>query len=49
MISVLKEVDVRGASGWNTFEEAALPHVERLFRHAMWLERNRADADYAVQ
>lgn len=34
---------------WSTFEEEALPHADRLFRHAMWLERNRADAEDAVQ
>jgi RNA polymerase sigma-70 factor (ECF subfamily) len=27
----------------------ALPHVGRLFRHAMWLERNRAEAEDLVQ
>ena len=26
-----------------------MPHVERLFRHAMWLERNRAEAEDLVQ
>jgi len=26
-----------------------MPHVDRLFRHAMWLERNRATAEDLVQ
>ena len=26
-----------------------MPHVDRLFRHAMWLERNRAEAEDLVQ
>ena len=47
---------VRGAShlparstAWSAFEGAVLPHSDRLFRLAMWLERNRADAEDAVQ
>ena len=31
------------------FEAEALPHVDRLFRLAMWLERNRAEAEDLVQ
>ena len=34
---------------WTAFEREALPHSDRLFRLAMWLERNRADAEDAVQ
>jgi len=34
---------------WGSFEEEALPHAARLFRLAMWLERNRGDAEDAVQ
>ena len=34
---------------WSTFEGEVLPHVDRLFRLAMWLERNRADAEDVVQ
>jgi RNA polymerase sigma-70 factor (ECF subfamily) len=34
---------------WLAFEADAMPHVERLFRHAMWLERNRAEAEDLVQ
>src|SRR5580704_13379882 len=26
-----------------------MPHVDRLFRHAMWLVRNRAEAEDLVQ
>jgi RNA polymerase sigma-70 factor (ECF subfamily) len=26
-----------------------MPHVDRLFRHAMWLERNRTEAEDLVQ
>lgn len=45
-----KESGVRDEPrGWSSFEEEALPHAARLFRHAMWLERNRADAEDAVQ
>lgn len=36
-------------ASWSTFEEEVLPHADRLFRLAMWLERNRADAEDAVQ
>src|SRR5262252_8133992 len=31
------------------FEAEALPHTDRLFRLAMWLERNRAEAEDLVQ
>jgi len=34
---------------WSAFEGEVLPHVDRLFRLAMWLERNRADAEDVVQ
>jgi RNA polymerase sigma-70 factor (ECF subfamily) len=34
---------------WQTFEREAMPHVDRLFRHAMWLEQNRAAAEDLVQ
>jgi RNA polymerase sigma-70 factor (ECF subfamily) len=34
---------------WLAFEAEAMPHVDRLFRHAMWLERNRAEAEDLVQ
>ncbi len=35
--------------GWMVFEKEALPHVDRLFRFAMWLERDRAAAEDLVQ
>jgi RNA polymerase sigma-70 factor (ECF subfamily) len=34
---------------WVAFESEALPHADRLFRLAMWLERNRSDAEDVVQ
>jgi RNA polymerase sigma-70 factor (ECF subfamily) len=34
---------------WRAFEAEAMPHLDRLFRHAMWLERNRAEAEDLVQ
>lgn len=33
----------------SAFEAEVLPHVEGLFRLAMWLERNRSDAEDVVQ
>ena len=39
------EVDRR----WLAFETEAMPHVDRLFRHAMWLVRNRTEAEDLVQ
>src|SRR3954447_21070336 len=34
---------------WAAFEAEALPHADRLFRLAMWLERDRAAAEDLVQ
>jgi RNA polymerase sigma-70 factor (ECF subfamily) len=34
---------------WLAFEAEAMPHVDRLFRHAMWLSGNRAEAEDLVQ
>ena len=34
---------------WLVFEAEAMPHVDRLFRHAMWLTGNRAEAEDLVQ
>jgi RNA polymerase sigma-70 factor, ECF subfamily len=34
---------------WAAFEAEALPHVDRLFRLAMWLEQNRSEAEDLVQ
>src|SRR5689334_1647326 len=36
-------------TAWTAFEAEALPHADRLFRLAMWLERNRAEAEDLVQ
>ena len=36
-------------SAWKAFEAEAMPHVDRLFRLAMWLERNRSEAEDLVQ
>ncbi len=36
-------------SAWTAFEAEALPHVDRLFRLALWLERDRATAEDLVQ
>jgi RNA polymerase sigma-70 factor, ECF subfamily len=33
----------------SAFEEEVLPHTNRLFRLALWFERNRADAEDLVQ
>ena len=42
-------VHVSDQAMWQTFEMEAMPHVDRLFRLAMWLERNRAEAEDLVQ
>jgi RNA polymerase sigma-70 factor, ECF subfamily len=34
---------------WLAFETEAMPHLDRLFRQAMWLARNRAEAEDLVQ
>jgi RNA polymerase sigma-70 factor, ECF subfamily len=34
---------------WSTFEVEAMPHVDRLFRLAMWMERDRHEAEELVQ
>jgi RNA polymerase sigma-70 factor (ECF subfamily) len=36
-------------TAWAAFEAEAMPHADRLFRLAMWLERNRAEAEDLVQ
>lgn len=38
--------DVEGSAA---FERTVLPHADRLFRLAMWFERNREDADDVVE
>lgn len=37
------------ADRWSAFEREALPHVDRLFRLAMWMERDRQEAEDLVQ
>lgn len=34
---------------WVAFEAEAMPHVDRLFRLAMWMERDRREAEDLVQ
>jgi RNA polymerase sigma-70 factor (ECF subfamily) len=34
---------------WGTFEQEALPHAEGLFRLALWLVRDRTEAEDLVQ
>ena len=34
---------------WDTFEAEVLPHIDQLFRVAMWFERDRAEAEDLVQ
>jgi RNA polymerase sigma-70 factor, ECF subfamily len=37
------------SESWSAFEAEVLPHADRLFRLAMWFERNRTDAQDVVQ
>ena len=37
------------APSWGTFESEALPHLDRLYRLALWLERDRSAAEDLVQ
>ena len=39
----------RSGNRWDTFEAEVLPHVDQLFRVAMWFERDRAEAEDLVQ
>jgi RNA polymerase sigma-70 factor (ECF subfamily) len=42
--------DHRSPTGvWTVFEAEAMPHVDRLFRLAMWWERDRREAEDLVQ
>jgi RNA polymerase sigma-70 factor (ECF subfamily) len=34
---------------WSAFEAEAMPHVDRLFRLALWMERDRHEAEDLVQ
>lgn len=36
-------------NAWAAFEAEALPHLDRLFRLAMWFERNRSEAEDLLQ
>jgi RNA polymerase sigma-70 factor, ECF subfamily len=50
MASMVKAVPAGSDSeSWSTFEAEVLPHIDRLFRLAMWFERNRTDAEDVVQ
>jgi RNA polymerase sigma-70 factor (ECF subfamily) len=44
-----KPTPVGDQSGWADFEAEVLPHVNGLFRLAMWFERDRAEAEDLVQ
>jgi RNA polymerase sigma-70 factor (ECF subfamily) len=48
---VMAEQSARAADEhlWAIFEAEALPHVDRLFRLAMWFERDRSEAEELVQ
>jgi RNA polymerase sigma-70 factor (ECF subfamily) len=48
---VMAEQSARAADDhlWAIFEAQALPHVDRLFRLAMWFERDRSEAEDLVQ
>jgi len=47
---MVKQIALRSdTDAWAAFEGEVLPHAARLFRLAMWLERNRADAEDVVQ
>jgi RNA polymerase sigma-70 factor (ECF subfamily) len=46
---MLKALFARVDAPQSEFEAEVLPHADRLFRLAMWLERNRSDAEDAVQ
>jgi RNA polymerase sigma-70 factor, ECF subfamily len=37
------------SESWSAFETEVLPHADRLFRLALWFERNRTDAEDVVQ
>lgn len=50
-LSCLAAYDRHSASPdlWSAFEAEAMPHVDRLFRLAMWMERDRQEAEDLVQ
>src|SRR5262245_53643912 len=50
MQSMVKQAGSRDdPDAWAAFEGEVLPHADRLFRLAMWFERNRSDAEDVVQ
>lgn len=38
-----------GSESWSAFETEVLPHAGRLYRLAVWFERNHTDAEDVVQ
>ena len=44
-----REAPLKSETRWAVFEAEAMPHVSSLFRIAMWLTRNQADAEDLVQ
>ena len=46
---MVKQGAAHESDAWAAFELEVLPHADRLFRLAMWFERNRADAEDVVQ
>jgi RNA polymerase sigma-70 factor (ECF subfamily) len=46
----MRDRDSSSSGGpWTAFEAEAMPHVDRLFRLAMWWERDRREAEDLVQ
>lgn len=45
----MKQGTPHESDAWAAFETEVLPHADRLFRLALWFERNRADAEDVVQ
>ena len=46
---MVKQGTPHESGAWAAFEGEVLPHADRLFRLAMWFERNRSDAEDVVQ
>jgi len=46
---MMKQVAPDESGAWAAFEGEVLPHADRLYRLAMWFERNRTDAEDVVQ
>ena len=46
----MRDQDSDSSDGlWSAFEAEAMPHIDRLFRLAMWWERDRGEAEDLVQ